>query len=164
MVSFAHRNKVDTTPDKQGVEPRHDNDTASLPGRFSIARLFGRERPTENADKGAQSVTKTLGLNENASNRDVINALYKRYNRDHSAMYKGAQREFGIDIETLRKARHERFVADETAQGRGDARTSNSIPGTTRETSLQKFLQNNNLDGSSTNHELINKFVRAIRR
>jgi hypothetical protein len=156
MVSFAHRNKVDTTPDKQDVAPRHDNGTAALPERLSLGRLFGRERPTESADKGSPSVTKALGLTEHATNQDVINALYKRYDRDYSAMYKGAQRDFGIDIGTLVQSKHERFVANETAQQRGEARSSGTAPDTTRETPLQKFLQTNKLDESSTNRELIN--------
>lgn len=155
MVSPAHRNKVDTTPDKQGVDPRHDNGTAALPERLSLARLFGRERPTESADKGAQPVTKTLGLTENATNQDVINALYKRYDRDYSAMYNGALRDFGIDVETLVRAKHERFVANATSQGPAEARTSNTAPETTRETSLKNFLQSRNLDETSTNRELI---------
>jgi hypothetical protein len=157
MVSLAQRNKEDSTPDKQGVDTRRDNPTAAFPERPSLGRLLRMERPTDTAEKGGASVTKTLGLTENATNQDVINALYKRYDRDYSAMYKGAQRDFGIAIETLVKAKHERFLANDTAQGPGETRTSGTTPNTTREAPLQKFLQANNLDGASTNRELINK-------
>ncbi len=157
MVSLAQRNKEDSTPDKQGVDTRRDNPTAAFPDRPSLGRLFGRAPLAETTGEAAQSVTKTLGLTENATNQDVINALYKRYDRDYSAMYKGAQRDFGIAIETLVKAKHERFLANDTAQGPGETRTSGTTPDTTRETPLQKFLQTNNLDGASTNRELINK-------
>lgn len=157
MVSFAHRNNGLSTPDNQSVDTRRDHPTAALPDRPSLGRLFGRAPLAETTGEGARSVTKSLGLTENATNQDVINALYKRYDRDYSAMYKGAQRDFGIAIETLVKAKHERFVANDTAQGPGETRTSGTTPNTTRETPLQKFLQANNLDGASTNRELINK-------
>lgn len=157
MVSFAHRNNGLSTPDNQSVDTRRDHPTAALPDRPSLGRLFGRAPLAETTGEAARSVTKSLGLTENATNQDVINALYKRYDRDYSAMYKGAQRDFGIAIETLVKAKHERFVANDTAQGPGETRTSGTTPNTTRETPLQKFLQANNLDGASTNRELINK-------
>ena len=157
MVSFAHRNTGLSTPDNQSVDTRRDHPTAALPDRPSLGRLFGRAPLAETTGEAARSVTKSLGLTENATNQDVINALYKRYDRDYSAMYKGAQRDFGIAIETLVKAKQERFVANDTAQGPGETRTSGTTPNTTRETPLQKFLQANNLDGASTNRELINK-------
>ncbi len=156
MVSLANRNKVETTAEKQGANPNQDHATAALPERLSLGRLVGRERAAEPAESAAQSVTKTLGLGEKATNQEVINALFKRYERDYSAMYKGAQRDFGIDVEALVKAKQERFISKEPAQGRDDTRPSGTNPDTTRETPLQNFLKTHNLDGTSTNRELIN--------
>jgi hypothetical protein len=157
MALFVNRTKEDATPDKQGVDTRRDNPTAALPDRPSLGRLFGRAPLAETTGEAARSVTKTLGLTETATNQDVINALYKRYDRDYSAMYKGAQRDFGIAVETLVKAKQESFVANYTAQERGEGQTSGTTPNTTLGTPLQKFLHANKLDGASTNRELINK-------
>lgn len=156
MVSLANRNKVETTAEKQGANPKQDHATAALPERLSLGRLFGRERAADPAESAAQSVTRTLGLGDKATNQEVINALFKRYDSDYSAMYKGAQRDFGIDVEALVKAKQERFISKEPAQGRDDTRPSGTNPDTTKETPLQNFLKTHNLDGSSTNRELIN--------
>lgn len=154
MVSLAKGNKVDTSADKQGGEPRLDTATAAMPERPSFERLSGRG---ETADKDAQSVIKTLGLSENATNQDVINALYKEYNRDYRAMYRGAQRDFGIAVGALVDAKEKPFASGDTAHGQARAETSGSTPTPAPETPLQTFLQKKGLDGSSTNGELIRK-------
>jgi hypothetical protein len=152
MVSLAKTNKVDTRADKQGGEPRLDNATAALPERPPLERLSGRG---ETVDKGGHSVLKTLGLSEKATNQDVINALYKEYNRDYRAMYRGAQRDFGIAVGTLVDAKEKPFASGDTAHGQGGAGSSGAT--TTPETPFQTFLRKKGLDGSSTNGELIRK-------
>ena len=154
MVSVAKSNKVDTSADKQGGEPRLDTAPATMPERPSFERLSGRG---ETGDKDAHSVIKTLGLSENATNQDVINALYKEYNRDYRAMYRGAQRDFGIAVGTLVDAKEKPFAPRDTAHGQEGAGTSGSTPTPAPETPLQTFLRKKGLDGSSTNGELIRK-------
>lgn len=154
MVAVAKSNKVDTSADKQGGEPRQDTAPATMPERPSFERLSGRG---ETGDKDAHSVIKTLGLSENATNQDVINALYKEYNRDYRAMYRGAQRDFGIAVGTLVDAKEKPFAPRDTAHGQEGAGTSGSTPTSAPETPLQTFLRKQGLDGSSTNGELIRK-------
>jgi len=105
-------------------------------------------------------VIKTLGLSENATNQDVVNALYQRYNRDYVAMYRGAQSDFGIAVGKLVNAREQPFAPRDTAHGHGEAGTSGSTLTTTPETPLQTFIRKNGLDGASTNQELINKLYK----
>jgi hypothetical protein len=152
MVALAKINKVDTSADKQGGEPRLDTTPAAMPERLSFERIYGRG---ETADKNAQSVIKTLGLSENATNLDVINALFERYHHDYPAMYRGAQRDFGIAVGTLVDAKEKPFASGDTAHGQGGAGSSGAT--TTPETPFQTFLRKKGLDGSSTNGELIRK-------
>jgi hypothetical protein len=102
-------------------------------------------------------VIKTLGLSESATNQDVINALHERYHHDYSAMYLGAQRDFGISVSALVDAKEKPFAPRDTAHGREGAGTSGSTTTPTPETPLETFLRKKGLDGSSTNGELIRK-------
>ena len=154
MVSLAKGNKVDTSADKQGGEPRLDTAPATMPERPSFERLSGRG---ETGDKDAHSVIKTLGLSENATNQDVINALHERYHHNYPAMYLGAQRDFGIAVRALVDAKDKPFAPRDTAHGQEGAGTPGSTPTPAPETPLQAFLRNKGLDGSSTNGELIRK-------
>ena len=142
MVAVAKSNKVDTSADKQGGEPRQDTAPATMPERPSFERLSGRG---ETGDKDAHSVIKTLGLSENATNQDVINALHERYHHNYPAMYLGAQRDFGIAVRALVDAKDKPFAPRDTAHGQEGAGTPGSTPTPAPETPLQAFLRNNKL-------------------
>lgn len=126
---------------------------AELPARVPLGKML---RDSERS-LSTQSVTKALGLGDTPTNQEVINALYRRYDRSYPQMYKGAERDFGINVAELVRAKDEPFVLKGSKQER---QPSGSEPGhkeSRHETALSEFLRTQGLDGSSTNRELINK-------
>ncbi len=88
-----------------------------------------------------QAILETLKIdphNKDVTNQAVINALYKHYGRDYGRMYNGAQKELGLDVETLVRDRKAIFIKPEVAS------------------EFQDFLKKANLTENSTKQELIN--------
>jgi len=150
MVSTVNRHNRDS---RETVDIARQPEQATLPARESITSLRGQSRDATHA---AHDVVTVLKLGDSPTNQDVINALFKRYGGNYSAMYTGAERDFGIQVEGLVRAKDKPFINDKVEIGaRVPPHPVDSVP-VVDQSPLGRFLRERNLGGSSTNQDLIN--------
>ncbi len=150
MVSMVTRHNRDS---KESVDTARQPEQATLPDRESLASLRGHLRTTTHS---AHDVVAALKLGDSPTNQDVINALFKRYGGNYTDMYKGAERDFGIQVEALVRAKDQPFAHDKVeSRTRVTPRTQESQP-VVDQSPLDRFLRERDLDRSSTNQDLIN--------
>ena len=150
MVSMVTRHNRDS---KESADTARQPEQATLPARESITSLRGHPR---DAIHSKHDVVTALKLGDSPTNQDVINALFRRYGGNYSAMYKGAERDFGIQVEALVQAKDQPYAHEKAAPGAGVAPRTVEPQPVVDQSPLDRFLRERNLDRSSTNQDLIN--------
>ena len=154
MASFSTGSKVANSP-VPGVDSQSTE--AALPARVPLKDLLGRDQRSTTPAQTPEATVKALGLEGSPTNQQVINALHARYNNDYSAMYLGAERDFGIQVDDLVREKHQPFIKNAVRQEAHREMSSAVSMADKQAAAREKFLGENGLNGASTNRELIIK-------
>jgi hypothetical protein len=150
MVSMATRLNRGS---KEAVDTASQPEQATLPDLESITSLRSHLRTTTDS---THDVAAALKLGDSPTNQDVINALFKRYGGNYQAMYTGAERDFGIQVEELVRAKDQPFAPEKVELSARVVPRSLEPQPVVDQSPLDRFLRERNLDRSATNQDLIN--------